>query len=57
MYYEGDFPPPGGTEPVKNKMTFFDQGKNQVRQLGEQSADGGRTWTVTYDLTYRRRQP
>jgi len=55
MYFEGDFPPAGKTEPVKNKMTFFAQGKDQVRQLGEQSTDGGKTWTVTYDLTYRRR--
>ena len=55
MYFEGDFPPPGKTEPAKNKMTFFDQGQDQVRQLGEQSTDGGKTWTVTYDLTYRRR--
>jgi hypothetical protein len=55
MYYEAEFPPPGKTEPAKNKMTFFAQGKDQVRQLGEQSLDGGTTWTVTYDLTYRRR--
>jgi hypothetical protein len=38
-------------------MTFFNQGKDQVRQLGEQSTDGGQTWTVSYDLTYRRRPP
>jgi hypothetical protein len=55
MYFEADFPPPGKTEPAKQKMTFFAQGHDQVRQLGEQSTDGGKTWTVTYDLTYRRR--
>jgi len=55
MYYEAEFTPPGGSAPTKNRMTFFNQGKDQVRQLGEQSTDGGRTWTVTYDLTYRRR--
>jgi hypothetical protein len=55
LYYEAEFVPPGQTAPTKNKMTFFDQGRDQVRQLGEQSTDGGKTWTVTYDLTYRRR--
>lgn len=55
LYYEAEFTPPGATAPTKNKMTFFNQGQDQVRQLGEQSTDGGKTWTVTYDLTYRRR--
>lgn len=55
MYFEGDFPPAGKTETAKNKMSFFAQGPDQVRQLGEQSTDGGKTWTVTFDLTYRRR--
>lgn len=56
MYYEAEFVPPGQTEPAKHKMTFFNQGPDQVRQLGEQSTDGGRSWTVSYDLTYRRRR-
>jgi uncharacterized protein (TIGR02246 family) len=43
--------------PAKARMTFFDQGRDQVRQLGEQSTDGGKTWTTTYDLVYRRRAP
>lgn len=55
MYYEAEFVPPGATAPAKTRMTFFNLGKDQVRQLGEQSTDGGKTWTVTYDLTYRRR--
>jgi hypothetical protein len=58
VYYEADgvrvFGTPGL---VKLKMTFFNQGKDQVRQLGEQSSDGGKTYTVSYDLTYRRRAP
>jgi tetratricopeptide (TPR) repeat protein len=57
MYYEAEFVPPGASVPARARMTFFDQGKDQVRQLGEQSTDGGRTWTVSYDLTYRRRAP
>jgi hypothetical protein len=36
-------------------MTFFNQGPNQVRQLGHISTDGGKTWTVTFDLTYVRK--
>jgi tetratricopeptide (TPR) repeat protein len=57
MYYEAEFTPPGASAPTRNRMTFFNQGRDQVRQLGEQSTDGGRTWTVSYDLTYRRRGP
>jgi hypothetical protein len=41
--------------PNKVKMTFFPQGPNQVRQLGQMSTDGGKTWTVTFDLTYIRK--
>jgi hypothetical protein len=39
------------------RMTFFNQGPNQVRQLGHVSTDGGKTWTVTFDLTYVRKVP
>jgi len=39
----------------KVRMTFFNQGPNQVRQLGQVSTDDGKTWTVTYDLTYVRK--
>ena len=57
MYYEADgIRTQGPASPLaKVKMTFFNQGKDQLRQLGEQSTDGGKTWTVAYDLTYRRR--
>jgi hypothetical protein len=41
----------------KIRMTFFNQGPNQVRQLGHVSSDGGKTWTVTFDLTYVRKAP
>ena len=50
LYYEADqF---GTTNKVR--MTFFNQGPNQVRQLGHVSTDGGKTWTVSFDLTYVR---
>jgi hypothetical protein len=51
LYYEADqF---GSTN--KLRMTFFNQGKDQVRQLGHLSKDGGKTWTVSFDLTYIRK--
>lgn len=34
------------------RMTFFNQGPDQVRQLGQVSSDGGKTWAISYDLTY-----
>ena len=52
LYFEADQPATG----AKVRMTFFNQGPNQVRQLGHISKDGGTTWTVTFDLTYLRKQ-
>jgi tetratricopeptide (TPR) repeat protein len=59
LYYEADGVRTQGpsSPPAKVKMTFFNQGPDQVRQLGEQSTDGGKTWSTSYDLTYRRRKP
>ncbi|MBK9240499.1 MAG: hypothetical protein IPL75_09610 [Acidobacteria bacterium] len=51
LYYEAD---QFGTT-NKIRMTFFNQGPNQVRQLGHTSTDGGKTWTVSFDLTYVRK--
>lgn len=51
LYYEADqF---GSTNKIR--MTFFPQGKDQVRQLGHTSTDGGKTWAVSFDLTYLRK--
>ena len=36
------------------RMTFTPIDSNTVRQLGEASADGGRTWKTSYDLYYHR---
>src|SRR5262245_25332386 len=47
MYYEAEFTAPGAAAASRNRMTFFNQGPDQVRQLGKQSTDGGKTWTVT----------
>jgi hypothetical protein len=52
LYYEaGQF----GT-PNRIRMTFFNQGPKQVRQLGHISTDGGKTWSVSFDLTYVRKK-
>jgi len=51
LYYEAD----QFASPNKIRMTFFNQGPNQVRQLGHVSTDGGKTWTVSFDLTYVRK--
>ena len=41
--------------PVKSRMTFVNVDASHVRQLVEQSADGGQTWTPQIDLLYTRR--
>lgn len=52
LYYEADQPAASG----KVRMTFFNQGPDQVRQLGHLSTDGGKTWKVSFDLTYIRKK-
>ena len=37
-------------------MSLLNIGPDTVRQLGETSMDGGKTWQVTYDLTYTRKK-
>ena len=37
------------------KMTFQKIDTNKVRQLGESSLDGGKNWSVDFDLQYRRK--
>lgn len=39
-----------------HKMTFYNLGPDKVRQLLENSTDGGKTWTNSYDGTYVRRR-
>jgi hypothetical protein len=45
--------PQGATQKVH--FYFFNEGPDQVRQLHETSNDDGKTWTVTYDFTYKRK--
>ena len=41
---------------IIGRFVFFNEGPNQVRQFNETSADGGKTWTTSYDLTYVRKK-
>jgi tetratricopeptide (TPR) repeat protein len=52
LYYEAD---QFGTS-NKIRMTFFNKGPDEVRQLGQVSSDGGKIWTVSFDLTYLRKK-
>ena len=38
------------------KMTFFNLGPEKVRQFGESSTDGGKTWKTDFDLEYQRKK-
>jgi tetratricopeptide (TPR) repeat protein len=44
----------GTTPAVDLRLTFTPLDENTVRQLGERSTDGGKSWGVTYDFRYRR---
>jgi hypothetical protein len=37
------------------KLTFFNLGKDKVRQLGEITKNNGKDWITEYDLEYRRK--
>jgi tetratricopeptide (TPR) repeat protein len=37
-------------------LQFFNKGPDQVRQFSQRSEDGGKTWSVEYDLTYFRKK-
>jgi hypothetical protein len=38
------------------RLTFFDLGRDKVRQFGEITKDKGISWTTEYDLEYRRKK-
>lgn len=40
----------------QRRLTFYKLSDDKVRQHGERSADGGKTWTTEYDLEYRKKQ-
>lgn len=39
---------------IIGRFIFFNEGPNQVRQFNETSSDDGKTWTTSYDFTYKR---
>jgi len=43
-------------KPTLAKMTFTKMPNGDVRQHGENSTDGGKTWTTSFDLIYSRRK-
>ena len=54
-FYTDDVPQSDGTR-LKRHLQFFNLGSDKVRQFSQGSTDGGKTWTVEYDLTYKRRK-
>jgi hypothetical protein len=54
LRYEGESFPRGGQK-VMSRLTFYNLGPDKVRQFAEQSTDGGKTWNVTYDFIYLRK--
>ena len=55
MKFAGETPRPDGTR-VLERLTFTKLSADRVRQFWEQSADGGKTWTVAFDGTYIRKK-
>ena len=41
---------------LMQRMTFTKLSNDKVRQHGENSNDGGKTWATSFDLEYRRRK-
>jgi hypothetical protein len=39
---------------LTGRFIFYNEGPDRVRQFNETSADAGKTWTTSYDFTYKR---
>lgn len=55
IYYADKVTGPKG-ETFMRKLSFIKINSDKVRQLGEKSDDGGKTWVTEYDLEYRRKK-
>jgi hypothetical protein len=55
IYYADKVTGPKG-ETFMRRLTFTKLSNDKVRQFGEMSNDGGKTWTTEYDLEYRRKK-
>ena len=54
MRYTGETAGANGAR-TQARLTFFHLGPDRVRQLWEQSSDGGKTWSVVFDGMYLRK--
>ncbi len=54
-FYADQVVGPGGKK-FQRKLTFYKLSDDKVRQHGERSDDGGKTWTTEYDLEYRKKK-
>ena len=55
VYYANKVTGPKG-ELFMRRLTFTKLSDDKVRQFGERSDDGGKTWSTEYDLEYRRKK-
>jgi tetratricopeptide (TPR) repeat protein len=55
MRFDFEYTNPQGNKTI-GRFVFYNQGPDQVRQFNETSTDGGKTWTTSYDFTYKRRK-
>lgn len=55
MHYEGDGTGKAGSRLLFH-LTYYNEGTDKLRQVLEQSADSGKSWTAIYDFSYRRKE-
>jgi len=55
IFYADKVTGPKG-EKFMRRLTFTNLSNDKVRQFGERSDDGGKTWSSEYDLEYRRKK-
>ncbi|HSZ85475.1 MAG TPA: hypothetical protein VK787_05560, partial [Puia sp.] len=55
MHFDFEFANAQGNK-TTGRFIFYNQGPDQVRQFNETSTDGGKTWTTSYDFTYKRKK-
>ncbi|MBS0361826.1 MAG: hypothetical protein JSR98_10625 [Proteobacteria bacterium] len=53
MALTGEWPLPNG-QPNRVRMIYTKNPDGSVRQVGQASTDGGKTWKPSFDFTYRR---
>ena len=56
IVFRAHAPAAGTTPATEQRLTFSPIDSATVRQLGEQSTDGGTTWKTTYDFYYHRKK-